>query len=118
MHLLFHAFYMISLMYFGLITTGQQCKPAEESVQGKALKGHAFKTLVVRAPFECQVLCESELTCQSYNYYLPRKICELNNRTKEARPEDFVMDENRFYMKSWPNRGKLSSIVSSNRVEG
>ena len=92
-------FYVFCMMYFGL-TTGQQCKSAEASVQGKALKGHTFKTSVVRAPFECQVLCESELTCQSYNYFLPGKICELNKRTKEARPEDFVMDENRFYMKS------------------
>ncbi|KAJ7362199.1 hypothetical protein OS493_013297, partial [Desmophyllum pertusum] len=86
------------------VTAGQQCKPAEASVHGKELKGHTFKTSVVRAPFECQVMCENELTCQSYNYFLPKKICEINNRTKEARPDDFVPDENSFYMRSWPNR--------------
>ena len=87
------------------VTAVQQCKPAEASVHGKALKGHTFKTSVVRSLFECQVLCESELKCQSYNHFIPSKICELNNRTKEARPYHFFPDENSLYMKSWPNRG-------------
>ena len=87
------------------VAADQQCKPAEASVHGKALKGHTFKTSVVRSLFECQVLCENELKCQSYNFFIPSKICELNNRTKEARQYSFVPDENRLYMKSWPNRG-------------
>ena len=32
-------------------------------------------------------------------------VRELNNRTKEARPRNFVTDENRFYQRSWPNGG-------------
>ena len=28
-----------------------------------------------------------------------QNLCELNNRTKEARPEDFKPDQTRFYMK-------------------
>ena len=106
MSLALFALCLVSRMSFG-VTAGQQCKPAEASVQGKALKGHTFKTSVVRAPFECQVLCENELACQSYNYFLPKKICEINNRTKEARPDDFVPDENSFYMRIWPNRGMV-----------
>ena len=32
-------------------------------------------------------------------------ICELNNRTKEARPEDFVKNKDRYYMAKGPKRG-------------
>ena len=91
------------------VAAGRKCKPAEASVNGYALKDHTFKTAVVKAPFDCQVLCENELTCQSYNYFIPGKICELNNRTKEARPSKFVPDEARFYMRKGPSRGKWQS---------
>ncbi|XP_078382652.1 uncharacterized protein LOC144665303 [Oculina patagonica] len=100
---------LIFRMYL-LVTAGRKCKPAVASVNGQALKDHKFKTSVVRTPFDCQVLCESEITCQSYNYVIAGKICELNNRTKEARPESFVADEDRFYVKNWPNRVPLGSI--------
>ncbi|RMX60017.1 hypothetical protein pdam_00019304, partial [Pocillopora damicornis] len=45
-----------------------QCDPAEQSVSGKALRGHTYKTRRVQDPYECLVFCDSELTCQSYNY--------------------------------------------------
>jgi len=34
-----------------------------------------------------------------------KEICELNNRTKEASPEDFVRDKDRYYMMKAPKRG-------------
>ena len=36
--------------------------------------------------------------CQSYNVAMLIAICELNNRTKEARPEDFVKNKDRYYV--------------------
>ena len=36
---------------------------------------------------------------------LRQNICELNNRTKEARPEDFLPDKTRYYMRRLTNRG-------------
>ena len=89
---------LISRMY-GVEATNGQCKPVERSVSGKALKGHTFKELMVRAPFECQNICENDPRCASYNYFIPGRVCELNNKTKEAKPDDFVTDEQRFYMK-------------------
>ena len=90
-----------------IMATGvPQCDPAEQSVSGKALRGHTYKTRRVQDPYECLVFCDSELTCQSYNYVKPGRICELNNRTKEEKPEDFVQDENRFYIRKWTNRGR------------
>ena len=53
-------------------------------------------------------LCEEEVTCQSYNVVIGQNICELKNSAKEARPEDFMPDQRRFYMKRSRNRGTLN----------
>ena len=84
-----------------------QCPTAENSIGGMFLRGHMFKTTKVGFPGGCYLMCEEELKCQSYNFVIGHKICELNNRTKEARPEDFKPDQTRFYMKRARNRGKL-----------
>ena len=89
---------LISRMY-GAEAANGQCKPVERSVSGKTLRGHTFKELVVKAPFECQNICENDPRCASYNYFIPGRVCELNSKTKEAKPDDFVTDEQRFYMK-------------------
>ncbi|XP_022780157.1 uncharacterized protein LOC111321515 [Stylophora pistillata] len=64
----------------------------------------------VGLPEECYFRCEEEVTCQSYNVVVGQNICELNNRTKEARPEDFIPDQMRFYMKRSGKRVLLGSI--------
>ena len=89
---------LISRM-FGDEAAKGQCKPVERSVSGKALRGHTLKELVVKAPFECQNTCENDPRCASYNYFIPGRVYELNSKTKEAKPDDFVTDEQRFYMK-------------------
>ena len=73
------------------------CK-TEVSVAGMALKGFVFKKVPVTAPYVCDTTCERETICQSYNYVIGEKSCELNSRTKEARPENFQPDDLRFYM--------------------
>ena len=37
-------------------------------------------------------------------------MCEFNDRTKEATPEDFIPDPDRYYFGKRVNRGKLSII--------
>ena len=78
---------------------GGQCKTSERSVPGKALKGHTFKEFAVRAIVDCQNTCENDPRRACYNVYIPDKVCELNSQTKETRPDDFVTDEMRFYMR-------------------
>ena len=78
---------------------GGLCKTSERSVPGKALKGHTFKEFAVRAIVDCQNTCENDPRCANYNYYIPDKVCELNSQTKETRPDDFVTDELKFYMR-------------------
>ena len=89
---------LISQMH-GSEAVGGQCKTSERSVPGKALKGHTFKEFAARAIVECQNNCENDHRCASYNFYIPDKVCELNSQTKETRPDDFVTDELRFYMR-------------------
>ena len=101
---------LISQMH-GSEAVGGQCKTSERSVPGKALKGHTFREFAARAIVECQNTCERDPRCASYNFYIPGKVCELNSHTKEERPDHFVTDELRFYMKrEGMNYVKLSTL--------
>ena len=78
----------------------------EGSVYGKTLQGSVFKTSVTETPYLCQQACGAETRCQSFNYNVYSQLCELNSRTKEARPHEFVADEERMYMTRYKNRGE------------
>ena len=86
-----------------------QCK-TEVNLRGMALKRSVFKRWSVAAPHLCDVKCEQEITCQSYNYNKKYQICELNNRTKEARPENFLLAPAWFYIRRSNSRGKKSNV--------
>ena len=88
---------MASLYLMNLAIAKNPCK-TEVSVPGMALKRFVFKKVPVSAPHVCDITCERETICQSYNYVIGEKSCELNTRTKEARPENFQPDDLRFYM--------------------
>ena len=81
---------------------------AEYSILGMMLGGHIFKK-ITGAPLGNVCLREfyRDVRCQSFNYVISKETCELNNRTKEARPEDFVPNSDRYYFKRDRNRGKL-----------
>ena len=100
--------YSISALYrkyYG--EAADQC-PAQQPIDGKALKGFTFKTAVSSSEFECLVDCHEEDICQSYNYVIKSSVCEMNNRTKEAKPEQFVSDPERFYVKRGAHRSKVT----------
>ena len=112
---------MHSQLFFAVLTalalpykchgkTADQC-PAQPAIYGKALKGYTFKTSVTSSSTECLVDCHYEDRCQSYNYVTTRNICEMNNRTKEAKPDQFVTDSDRFYMKRGAHRSKVIVII-------
>ena len=90
----------------GLFQAAVQCETKEKSIGGMFLRGHTFKTCNVELP-ECFIRCDEDVTCQSFNFVIGQNLCELNNRTKEARPEDFRPDQTRLYMKRANNRGTL-----------
>ena len=81
---------------------------AEYSISGMMLRRHIFKK-ITGAPLGnvCLHECYRDVRCQSFNYIISKETCELNNRTKEAKPEDFVPNSDRYYFKRDMNRGKL-----------
>ena len=84
-----------------------QCRN-EYSISGKMLKGHTFMEKVTANWLKCLGKCDHDVRCQSFNYVITQGICELNNRTKEAKPEDFVTDGDRFYIKRLSERGNCT----------
>ena len=95
----------------GISEAAGQCHQVESSIGQMYLRGHTFKSYKVAWPNECFLRCDEEVTCQSYNFHIGQKVCELNNRTKEARPDDFMPDRTRFYMKRANNRGTYTLIL-------
>ena len=96
---------MVSVLFNNI--SSQQCGIDTYSVYQMMLKGHTFKTFRARPlSLDCRETCISDDRCQSYNYVMFKDISELNNRTKEARPEDFVKDKDRYYITRAPKRGK------------
>jgi len=59
-----------------------------------ALLGHAMETIAVVDELKCQLKCVENNSCKSVNVHLDgnnaqRRICELNNKTRQMKPGDF-----------------------------
>ena len=73
------------------------------------LQRHIFKIVETSNTRECLKACNDEKRCQSFNFVVSKNICEMNNRTKEAIPEDFVPDSDRYYY----GREKQRFVISN-----
>lgn len=80
---------------------------SEESISGWKLQRHTYKTMKANLGHECVFVCRQDDICQSFNFVISIGVCEFNNRTKEARPKDFVADPDRYYYRRDLKRGKL-----------
>ncbi|XP_044181290.1 uromodulin-like [Acropora millepora] len=106
----FYAAVVISLtISLQASTENLQCKRVQ-SVYGTMLRGHVFQESNAGNILTCSLLCNSNIRCQSINYVISRHLCELNNRTKEARPEDYVQDADRVYLTRPSERVSLGFI--------
>ena len=88
----------------------QECTPEklETSILGMMLRRHIYKRITgVEHGHVCLLDCYQDVRCQCFNYVISQYMCELNNRTKEARPEDYVPDSDRYYFGREMNRGKF-----------
>ena len=104
--------FVLLIFTMEFVTANNQCR-TEVNVQGMALKRSVFKRWSLAAPHLCDFKCGQELTCQSYNYNRNHQICELNNRTKEARPENFLSAPAWFYIRRLNGRGEKSKVFPS-----
>ena len=93
-----YAFYLISLVSTSE-TTGEQCKVYQVPIRGKALRGHTYKTARAGELFRCYERCERDPLCKSCNFKHTQEIYEMNNETKETKPNDFITDEKSYYIK-------------------
>ncbi|CAH3168558.1 unnamed protein product [Porites lobata] len=90
--------YVLALLLYSAVT--QKCPAggrSESSIVGWMLRGHVYDTLLAELPFTCVFKCREDNRCQSFNWVISLLTCEFNNRTKEARPEDFIPNQDRSY---------------------
>ncbi|XP_068705690.1 uncharacterized protein [Montipora foliosa] len=83
---------------------------SEESILGWMLQKHIYRTMRANIGIPCALVCREDVRCQSLNFVMSLRMCEFSNRTKEARPEDFVPDPDRYYFRRDINRVALGSI--------
>ena len=104
--------FRISVLVFLIYSAVTQKCPAggrsESSIVGWMLRGHVYDTLLAELPFTCLFKCREDNRCQSFNWVISLLTCEFNNRTKEARPEDFIPNPDRSYYRRDLKRGELS----------
>ncbi|PFX14167.1 Fibrillin-1 [Stylophora pistillata] len=75
------------------------------------LQKHIFKTITGAAFGDvCLRECYRDVRCQSFNFAFTQDKCELSNRTKEARPEDFIPNSERYYFRRDMGRTHLGAI--------
>ena len=82
-----------------------QCISGTYAKYGTMLRSHVFQEHNADNVLTCGLLCNSNIRCQSINYVISRHLCELNSRTKEARPDDYVQDADRVYVTRPSERG-------------
>ena len=98
---------IVALLLYLAVT--QKCPASgrsESSIFGWMLRGHVYDTLLAKLPFTCVFKCREDNRCQSFNWVISLLTCEFNNRTKEARPEDFIPNPDRSYYPRDLKRGE------------
>ncbi|XP_044181688.1 fibulin-1-like [Acropora millepora] len=87
-----------------------QCISGTYAKYGTMLRSHVFQEHNAENILACSLLCNSNIRCQSINYVISRHLCEMNSRTKEARPDDYLQDADRVYVSRPSERVPLGSI--------
>ena len=84
----------------------QQCIVSRSSIFGWMLQRHVYRTMMAERPHLCLYACREDNRCQSFNFVLSLRMCELNNRTNLARPQDFIPNPDRLHFTRGTSRGK------------
>ena len=108
--------FVLSQMVNKAFAETQQCPApgSEQSISGWMLQRHIYKTMMVDLGLHCLLVCRTDDRCQSFNFVISLHMCEFNDRTKEARPEDFIPDPDRYYFRRDIERGKWNVIIYGN----
>ena len=106
--IVFRIFVLVFLLYSAVSDKCPSGGRSESSIVGWMLRGHVYDTLLAELPFTCVFKCRGDNRCQSFNWVISLLMCEFNNRTKEARHEDFIPNPHRSYYRRDLQRGELS----------
>ena len=90
--------YSIMSMCSWGITAEQTCRTSRP-VKDHALTGHVFASLEGKRLDSCVFACELTRNCFSINYYIAIKKCELNRKTAQWYPSDFLPRSGAVYLK-------------------
>ena len=84
-----------------------------QPIYGMVLKRHVFQSLKTLNSLHCSKACDNEIRCQSFNYFVTKEVCELNNRTREAKLDDLVQEKDGLYMKRFNKRGRYVILMQT-----
>ena len=83
----------------------KQCKVKNTSKPGFFLVGYALKSFTAERLAFCYSTCNTDPSCQSLNYNLASKTCQLNSESRKSQPNSFHAREGSVYSDN-PDRGK------------
>ena len=70
-------------------------------VSDHVLVGHVMSTSTVAGELECHQKCLRNISCKSFNVHpgadIAKRLCELNNKTRRIKPDDFIKKKGSFY---------------------
>ncbi|XP_015772417.1 PREDICTED: uncharacterized protein LOC107350695 [Acropora digitifera] len=92
-----------------VVFAGGQCKSQKSSEFGFVLIDHVFESFPAEVLVSCYFSCNARPDCQSLNFNLANKICQLNNETRHSRPEKLMSSDFFVYAEN-PNRAFLGSV--------
>ena len=100
--------FVLGQMNYRACADTQQCPAlgSELSIYGWMLQRHIYKTMKADLGLHCMLVCRTDDRCQSVNFVMSLHMCEFSDRTKEARPEDFIPDPDRYYFRRDIKRGR------------
>lgn len=70
----------------------KECEADNTSKLGFVLVGYCFKSFTAEDLAFCYSVCNTDPSCQSLNYTLATKSCELNSESRKNQPDNFHGD--------------------------
>lgn len=109
--------YLFALLSSKIAATKLLCDAVMRSRHGFVLRGHVFKSFPTERVAFCYSACNANPTCQSLNYNLGNKSCELNSESSRSQPRSF--QENVIYLYTDnPDRGKhLKTVINQSHTK-
>ena len=89
----------------------EQCTASTHSVYGYSLSNHVISTRVPSSLSDCVIMCRNEFRCNSLNFRLREKSCDLNNADRYTHPEDYGPQEGSVYMDTSVKHKKVGGNV-------